>query len=79
MVCVGTELGQREHLRVSYTTNGGKTWTTQQGENSRVRINSGAEIEFTDMQNGRIENINYDGTKTIYTTQDAGLTWQLDK
>ena len=50
---MGTELGQREHLRVAKTTDGGKIWTTQKGENATIRINRGANIEFTDMKNGK--------------------------
>ena len=76
MVCTSTELGQREHLRASITYDGGKTWTTQKGEKSRIRINRGAKIEFTSINDGTIENISYDGTKTVYVTNDAGKTWK---
>lgn len=76
MVCTSTELGQREHLRASITYDGGKTWTTQKGDNSMIRINRGADIEFTSINDGRIENISYDGTKTVYVTNDAGKTWK---
>lgn len=76
VICVGTELGQREHLRVAKTTDGGKIWTTQKGENATIRINRGANIEFTDMKSGKIENISYSGTKTIYITNDGGETWK---
>ena len=79
MVCTSTELGQREHLRASITYDGGKTWTTQKGEKSRIRINRGAKIEFTSINDGRIENISYDGTKTVYVTNDAGKTWKQEK
>ena len=76
MICTSNELGQREHLRASITYDGGKTWTTQKEENSRIRINRGADIEFTSVNDGRIENISYDGTKTVYVTNDAGKTWE---
>ena len=76
MICSSTELGQREHLRASITYDGGKTWTTQKGDNSSIRINRGANIEFTSVNDGRIENISYDGTKTVYVTNDAGKTWK---
>ena len=76
VICVGTELGQREYLRVAKTTDGGKIWTTQKGESAIIRINRGANIEFTDMENGKIENISYSGTKTIYITNDGGETWK---
>ena len=76
MVCTSTELGQREHLQASITYDGGKTWTTQKGDNSMIRINRGADIEFTSINDGRIENISYDGTKTVYVTNDAGKTWK---
>lgn len=75
MVCYGNELGQREYIRATITHDGGKTWITQKGENASVRINRGAEIEFTSMQDGTIENISYDGSKTVYVTQDSGITW----
>lgn len=75
MICTGTELGQREHIRASRTTDGGKTWTTQKEEKSRIRINRGAGIEFTSMNEGTIENISYDGSKTTYKTTDSGKTW----
>lgn len=78
VICVGTELGQREHLRVAKTTDEGKIWTTQKGDKATIRINRGANIEFTDMKNGKIENISYDGTKTIYITNDGGKTWKKE-
>ena len=78
MICTGTELGQREHIRASKTTDGGKTWTTQKEEKSSIRINRGAEIEFTSMDEGTIENISYDGSKTIYETTDGGVTWTVN-
>lgn len=76
MICTSNELGQREHLRASITYDGGQTWTTQKEENSRIRINRGADIEFTSVNDGRIENISYDGTKIVYVTNDAGKTWE---
>ena len=79
MICYGNELGQREHLRASITLDGGKTWTTQNEENSSVRINRGAKIEFSSMEEGKIENISYDGSKTVYITQDAGKTWEENR
>ena len=78
MICYGNELGQREHLRASVTHDGGKTWATQKGDNSSVIINRGAEIEFTSMEEGKIENIYYDGSKTVYVTENAGLTWNVE-
>ena len=77
IVCYGNEIGQREHIRASITTDGGKTWTTQKEEKSSVRINRGAEIEFMSMNQGTIENISYDGSKTIYETTDGGKTWAV--
>ena len=79
MICYGNEIGQREHLRASITLDGGKTWTTQKEENSSVRINRGAKIEFSSMEEGKIENISYDGSKTVYITQDAGKTWEENR
>lgn len=76
MVCYGNELGQREHIRASVTHDGGKTWTTRKADSSSVRINRGAEIEFTSMQDGTIENISYDGSKTVYKTDDGGISWK---
>ena len=79
MVCYGNELGQREHIRASVTHDGGKTWTTRKADSSSVRINRGAEIEFTSMQDGTIENISYDGSKTVYKTEDGGISWKYDE
>ena len=76
MICYGNEIGQREHIRASLTRDGGKTWTTQKSESSSVRINRGAVIEFTSMNEGTIENISYDGSKTVYVTKDGGATWE---
>ena len=60
------------------TYDGGKTWATQKGDNSSVIINRGAEIEFTSMEEGKIENIYYDGSKTVYVTENAGTTWNAE-
>ena len=79
MICYGNEIGQREHLRASITLDGGKTWTTQNEESSSIRINRGAKIEFSSMEEGKIENISYDGSKTVYITKDAGKTWEEDR
>lgn len=78
MICYGNEIGQREHIRASVTHDGGKTWTTQKGDNSSVRINRGAKIEFTSAKEGKIENVSYDGSKTVYVTEDGGLTWTVE-
>lgn len=45
-------------------------------EHSGIKINRGAEIEFTSMQNGMVKNISYDGTNRIYRTTDGGITWK---
>ena len=76
MICYTNELGQREFLRASTTHDGGETWTTQKSDNSSVKINRGAEIEFTSINDGTIENISYDGSKTVYVTNDSGKTWK---
>lgn len=78
MICYGNEIGQREHIRASVTYDGGKTWTTRKADSSSVRINRGAEIEFTSVKEGKIENISYDGSKTVYVTEDGGLTWTVE-